>query len=185
MSCGQDVVWDTTQLATVSVDASPSRILLQADKVFQIYSKYCWMLTVDGGAKFQAQFKLRSQVSINLKTGPTISFKCFCPVQQKFSFARIQSEKRLTFTGKKSSILTFWAKMGKVTRWKGPIHLQALAPPTTLKLLSVDGRGEKGYSQPYLLKIPHFGSGSLPPLQMSRKAAKDSDQLGALSHSSC
>ena len=44
----------------------------------------------------------------------------------------------------KSSILTLWAKMGKVTRWKGPIHLQALAPLTTLKLLSVGGRREKG-----------------------------------------
>ena len=41
-----------------------------------------------------------------------------------------------------------------------------------------EGKGR--YSQPYLLKNPHFGSGSLPPLQMSRKAAKDSDQLGGL-----
>ena len=71
--------------------------------------------------------------------------------------------------------------MGKVTRWKGPIHLQALAPLTTLKLLSVDGRKEKGDTlNPFRYKNPHFGSGSLPPLQMSRKAVKHSDQLGAL-----
>ena len=52
--------------------------------------------------------------------------------------------KEIEINWEKSSILTLWAKMGKVTRWKGPIHLQMLAPPTTLKLLSVDGKREKG-----------------------------------------
>ena len=92
----------------------------------------------------------------------------------------MQSEKRLTFIGKN---LAFWhcgQKWGKSLGGK----VQSIYKPLPLSQLwnsSVQTVGGKREILSNLfIKIPHFGSGSLPPLQMSRKAVKHSDQLGAL-----